>query len=204
MLFSHFTAIIGFAASLASAVDIYFYRDSNSCSGARTSCPNIGSNTCCGGGPARSILFTAGSGTVRTAQVYGYRGASGSGCASLILPQNARLPHCMSRADSGTFTGARWGSATLRRRAPEAQQCPAGEQSKCRETVRPNTVTVADGTEYDVQGLDEAKYNELFYFDPETYLANQIVISSIDAALSETFASANDVPEEFKSLRIVA
>ncbi|KAK2028133.1 hypothetical protein LX32DRAFT_640270 [Colletotrichum zoysiae] len=189
MLFSHIAAIIGFAASLTSAVDIHYYRDSHSCSGARTSCTNIGSNVCCtrtagGGVPARSILFTAGSGTV---QVRGYGGAAGSGCANPVVRQNALLPHCMSRADSGTFTGAGWGPATLRRRAPEAQECPAGEESKCRETVRPNTVTVADGTEYDVQGLDEAKYNEF-----------------VDAALSETFASANDVPEEFKSLRIVA
>ncbi|KAI8302258.1 hypothetical protein K4K59_000596 [Colletotrichum sp. SAR11_240] len=191
MLFTQITAILGFAIGLASAVDIHYYVNANSCSGARTSCTNIGSNVCClrslnGGTPARSILFTMD----RRISVRGYGGAAGSGCANLVVAQNGNPNHCMSRADGGTFTGAQWGEPTLRKRAPEVDQCPAGE-GKCNETVRPDTVMIADGTEYDVQGLDEAKYDELVRFK-----------FCVEAALSETFAVAENVPGEFQSLRI--
>ncbi|KAJ3961554.1 hypothetical protein N0V92_001755 [Colletotrichum tropicale] len=187
MLFTQVTAILGFAIGLASAVDIHYYVNANSCSGARTSCTNIGSNVCClrslnGGTPARSILFTMD----RRISVRGYGAAAPTSSSRRTATPN----HCMSRADGGTFTGAQWGEPTLRKRAPEVDQCPAGE-GKCNETVRPDTVMIADGTEYDVQGLDEAIYDELVRFK-----------FCVEAALSETFAVAENVPEEFQSLRI--
>ncbi|KAK2772063.1 hypothetical protein CKAH01_14068 [Colletotrichum kahawae] len=133
----------------------------------------------------------------RRISVRGYGGAAGSGCANLVVAQNGNPNHCMSRADGGTFTGAQWGEPTLRRRAPEVEQCPAGE-GKCNEKARPDTVMIADGTEYDVQGLDEAKYDQLVRFKFKYHPS----LDHVEAALSETFAVAEDVSEEFQSLRI--
>ncbi|KAK2036318.1 hypothetical protein LZ31DRAFT_484087 [Colletotrichum somersetense] len=200
MLFNQFTAILGLAAGLASAVDIHYYVNANSCSGVRTSCTNIASNTCCrrvanGGTPARSILFTMN----RRILVRGHTGPFGDECRDVVVRQNANPNHCMSRADGGTFNGAGWGEPTLRRSDVETAQCLAGE-NKCNETVRPDKVALADGTEYDVQSLDEAKYNELVAL--EHGLLTHTVTFSVEAALSETFAVAESVPEEFKSLRV--
>ncbi|TLS25558.1 hypothetical protein PpBr36_06878 [Pyricularia pennisetigena] len=176
MLFNQVTAILGFAVSFASAVNIKFYAGSRSCSGSYVVCSDIAANRCCWASTNfGSIRFDGGSGT---------RNLRGfvNGCDNIIISQNAGLPFCMSRGDGGSLNGGVWRAASLLRRGPEEESCPAS-QGGCKETAKPDKVVLADGAEYDVKDLDDA---------------------NVDLTLSEAVAAAKDVPEEFQALRIAS
>lgn len=159
MLFTQVTAILGLAASLASAVNIKLYSGSQTCSGSYVVCSDIASGRCCASTTNyRSIRFDGGTGT---------RNLRGfvNGCDNIIISQNAGLPFCMSRGDGGSLNGAVWRAASLLRRGPEEESCPAS-QGGCKETAKPDKVVLADGAEYNLKGLDDTKLNELVSTKP--------------------------------------
>ncbi|KAI6253439.1 hypothetical protein MCOR07_007134 [Pyricularia oryzae] len=186
MLFVRITAILGLAASFASAVNIKLYASSRTCSGSYAVCSNVASGTCCYSSTNhRSIRFDGGSGT---------RNLRGfvTGCNNLIISQNAGIPFCMSRGDGGSLNGGVWRAASLLRRGPAEDSCPA-DQGGCKDPAKPDLVVLADGTEYDVKQLDDAQLKEL-----------SDAVFSMDLAFTETVASAEDIPKEFDALRIAA
>ncbi|KAH8836450.1 hypothetical protein MCOR07_011003 [Pyricularia oryzae] len=155
MLFTQVTAILGLAANFASAVNIKLYSGSRTCSGSFVVCSNIVSGRCCASATNfRSIRFDGGSGT---------RNLRGfvNGCDNIIISQNTGIPFCMSRGDGGNLNGAQWRAASLLRRGPEEESCPA-DQGGCKEVAKPDKVVLADGAEYDVKDLDDVKLTELY------------------------------------------
>ncbi|KAL8368926.1 hypothetical protein RB599_004377 [Gaeumannomyces hyphopodioides] len=178
--FSKVATIIGFAAGLASAVDIVLHSNNRCSGGVLRRCNGINPGSCCGDDrPSFSIGFLK----RRTASCFGY---TDTGCRTQVVRINSNNNEdvCMRRGDGGRIQSGRWQPLSAARRgldARDAEVCAAGQEpdGKCESPVRPDELELADGSKFDLKGLDDAKYNQLT-------------------------STSESVPEEFESLRITA
>jgi hypothetical protein len=145
MHFSH--VLLGLIAS-ASAIDVYFH-NSGDCSGAATVCTGINPNVCCTGN-SPTVAYRG----VPTNWHLNAQGFSGGGCGSVKWSAdiNGVNWYCMTVNSRPNYTGSYYWFASRRR----------AEDSTCSESVKPDTLVLADGTtKYDIVGLDDAKVEEL-------------------------------------------
>lgn len=154
MLLPQITTILGLA-SLSQAVNLRFYY-SNNCSGNNVVCSNIARNTCCNGNGI-SVFF--GLNRAVEGRVYD-RG----GCNRLrgVRTSVGSTSFCL-RQGNDVMTGAQWRPPPSLRLAAVPEQpeaCPAGGD-KCESWARPDVLGLADGTEYEIGGLEEAQYEKM-------------------------------------------
>ncbi len=145
MHFSH--VLLGLVAS-ASAVDIYFH-NSGDCSGAASVCTNVNPNVCCTGN-SPTLAYRG----VPTNWHINAQGFSGGGCGDpkWLADLNGDNWVCMSVNSRPNYTGSLYWFASRRR----------AEDSNCTESVKPDTLVLADGTtKYNIVGLDDVKVEEL-------------------------------------------
>ncbi|TLD21923.1 hypothetical protein PspLS_08226 [Pyricularia sp. CBS 133598] len=171
MLFSQVATILGLA-SLSQAVHLRFHY-SNNCSGASVVCNNIARNVCCTGN-GLSVYFDLNRSV--EGRVY-----DNGGCTRLrgVRTSSGSNNFCLTQGNS-IMTGALWRPPPSLRLAglPEPEACPVSGE-KCESWVRPDVLSLADGTEYKIEGLGEA---------------------DLALAADGSISSAQDLPEEFKSL----
>ncbi|KAI6278559.1 hypothetical protein MCOR27_005577 [Pyricularia oryzae] len=112
------------------------------------------------------------------------RSMTGGGCSYLATEgdNNGTQDICLAYTSRGLRTGARYWFLNLKR--AEDETCPAAqpEGGKCEASVKPNVLGLADGTEYNIEGLSDEKVAEM-----EKIMA--------------TGAGADAMPAEFHILR---
>ncbi|KAI6251961.1 hypothetical protein MCOR19_011406 [Pyricularia oryzae] len=173
----HFPTILvtlAAAVSTTSAINVRSH-SGNTCNGEWSQCSNI------------AIAYTA--------RIRGeaYRD---SGCSTFAGSELSRgadwicIPYTSARP--GRRTGGRWYNSSTRRRSVGALEgdddnktCPAEqyvEEGECRTNVKPDLFGLADGTTFNITGLDEDKVMEL-------------------EKLAGTGTAIDAMPAEFQALR---
>lgn len=91
------------------------------------------------------------------------RSMTGGGCSYLATEgdNNGTQDICLAYTSRGLRTGARYWFLNLKR--AEDETCPAAqpEGGKCEASVKPNVLGLADGTEYNIEGLSDEKVAEM-------------------------------------------
>ncbi|SPQ25459.1 6e1f6bca-a2ff-4ab8-9397-fa392e43dd32 [Thermothielavioides terrestris] len=165
----HFSHILLGLVTSASAIDVYFWNGGD-CSGSATVCTGINPNVCCAG-TDNTISFR---GIPTNWHITG-RGYNNGGCNNLAyqLDNNGQSWICLEVVSRYIYTGASYFFPSRRR----------AESGNCTETVKPDTLVLADGvTKYDIVGLDDAKLEELL-------------------ALARSGVGPEGIPKEFQELR---
>ncbi|CCF32666.1 hypothetical protein CH063_05006 [Colletotrichum higginsianum] len=174
---------LGLAAT-ASAIDVRGHYG-GTCDGAYVGCANINPNVCCvisgsasSGRTSVSVAAIPGDWRIRT-QAY-----TGGGCSSLAgqLDSNGNTFVCLSYSSRGDRTGGQYWF--VGRKRADDNSCPAEQPGggKCEAVAKPDTLGLADGTEYNITGLSDEKLQEL-------------------EKIATTGAGADAVPAEFQTLR---
>ncbi|TLD27047.1 hypothetical protein PspLS_04319 [Pyricularia sp. CBS 133598] len=170
--------VLGLAAT-ASAIDIRGH-DQDVCRGGYVACVNVDPNVCCTFGGKASIWVAA----IPSAWRIRAQSSTGGGCTYLATEgdNNGTQDICLAYTSRGLRTGARYWF--LNRKRAEDETCPAAQPDggKCEASVKPNVLGLADGTEYNIEGLSDEKVAEM-----EKIMA--------------TGAGADAMPAEFHILR---
>lgn len=164
-------------------------------------CTAINPDVCCGGGgiSESSVLIS----WVPREWTIDAMGFGGGGCTfnKWLAQLRGRTDFCMGPNGRENYTGARYWFVGGRKR-DEIE-----ENSNCTETVKPDTLILADGTTmYNIVGLDDAKVDELVSYPPHAHiypLAGNIccLFISRNFAIAESGVGPEGVPEEFHALR---
>ncbi|KAH9438250.1 hypothetical protein MCOR02_001888 [Pyricularia oryzae] len=174
-----FSSIVLGLAAAVSAIDIRGH-DQDICRGGYVACVNIDPNVCCAFDGKASIWVAA----IPPAWRIRARSMTGGGCSYLATEgdNNGTQDICLAYTSRGLRTGARYWFLNLKR--AEDETCPAAqpEGGKCEASVKPNVLGLADGTEYNIEGLSDEKVAEM-----EKIMA--------------TGAGADAMPAEFQILR---
>ncbi|KAK1999417.1 hypothetical protein LX36DRAFT_655553 [Colletotrichum falcatum] len=178
------SALLVTLAATASAIDIRAYTGSG-CDGGWVGCAGINPNVCC----VFSNSASSGRSSISINAIptnWRIRGEAntGGGCTYLANQQdsNGNTDICMTYSSRGDRTGGSYWF--LSRKRAEDESCPAEQPSggKCEAGVKPNTLGLADGTQYNIEGLADEKVQEL-------------------EKIANTGAGADAVPAEFQILR---
>ncbi|KAI6372556.1 hypothetical protein MCOR25_003715 [Pyricularia grisea] len=175
-----FSAILLTLAATASAIDVRGFVGDN-CSGAWVGCANLNPNVCCTpfGGSRASVGFAAIPRDWRIrGQAYTEGGCNAGGGTG---DSNGNDFFCIPYITRGDRTGGSYWF--LNRKRAIDNTCPAEQpQGKCTATVKPDTLGLADGTEYNITSLSDDQVSEL-------------------SAIAASGAGAEAVPADFQVLR---
>ncbi|EHA55880.1 hypothetical protein MGG_08373 [Pyricularia oryzae 70-15] len=172
--------LVTFAAATVSAIDVRGYVGDN-CGGAWVGCANLNPNVCCTpfGGSRASVGFAA----IPTNWRIRGQAFTGGGCNSYggQGDSNGRDFFCLPYTTRGDRTGGSYSFVNRKRAIDET--CPAEQPlGRCEATVKPDTIGLADGTEYNITSLSEDQVNEL-------------------SAIAASGAGVEAVPANFQVLR---
>ncbi|KAI0469795.1 hypothetical protein GGR56DRAFT_668436 [Xylariaceae sp. FL0804] len=171
--------LLGSLASLfttVSALDIYLHQNNN-CGDSSLRCNEASPGYCCGTSsnvsPYESVTLR-GIESGWNLQLTGYDGGV---CTNVQTTSgNNGNPWICNRSNGFKYTGAQYAFVGSTKRGAAA----TGSNSACR---RPNALVLADGTEYDLSGLDDDDFENL-------------------VTLSLNATSHADVPQQLQSLII--
>ncbi|KAK1961025.1 hypothetical protein LY78DRAFT_706793 [Colletotrichum sublineola] len=170
----YFSGLLLTLAATASAIDIRAYTGTG-CNGGWVGCANINPNVCC------VYSNSASSGRL---SISVNAASTGGGCSFVANEQdsNGNTDICMTFSSRGDRTGGTYWF--VGRKRADDESCPAEQPDggKCEFGVKPDTLGLADGTEYSIAGLTDEKVQEL-------------------EKIANTGAGADAVPAEFQILR---
>ncbi|KAK1993699.1 hypothetical protein LX36DRAFT_615465 [Colletotrichum falcatum] len=180
----YFSSLLLGLAATASAIDIRCHIGDN-CAGSWVACVNINPNVCCSfsssansGRSSVSVAAIPSNWRIRT-EAY-----TGGGCSYFGGQRDSggSTDVCLPYTTRGDRTGGKYWF--LNRKIADDHSCPAEQPGagKCEAEVKPDTLGLADGTEYNIAGLTDEKVQEL-------------------EKIANTGAGADAVPGEFQILR---
>ncbi|KAK1976143.1 hypothetical protein LZ30DRAFT_667343 [Colletotrichum cereale] len=180
----YFSTLLLTLAATASAVDVRAYTSSG-CNGGWVGCAGINPNVCCVfSNSASSGRLSVSVNAIPSSWRIRGEANTGGGCSFLANQQdsNGNTDICMTYSSNGDRTGGSYWFVGRKRANDEL--CPAEQPGggKCEASVKPNTLGLADGTEYSIAGLTDVKVQEL-------------------EKIANTGAGADTVPAEFQILR---
>ncbi|KDN61208.1 hypothetical protein CSUB01_12307 [Colletotrichum sublineola] len=159
----YFSGLLLTLAATASAIDIRAYTGTG-CNGGWVGCANINPNA-----------------------------STGGGCSFVANEQdsNGNTDICMTFSSRGDRTGGTYWF--VGRKRADDESCPAEQPDggKCESGVKPDTLGLADGTEYSIAGLTDEKVQELML----------TCFPRLKEKIANTGAGADAVPAEFQILR---
>jgi len=179
----HFSLLFLGLAATAFGIDIRAHTG-DGCAGSYVACVNINPNVCCSFSSSRSsgrssIAVVA----IPTNWRIRARAYTEGGCSAFGGERDSggSTTICLPYTTRGDRTGGNYWF--LNRKRADDESCPAEQPGagKCEAVVKPDTLGLADGTEYDITGLPDEKITEL-----ET--------------IANTGAGADTVPAEFQPL----
>ncbi|KAG8162009.1 hypothetical protein KVR01_007774 [Diaporthe batatas] len=143
-----FSIAISSLVAAVSAVDLYFHSN-NDCGGSGVICRDANPNWCCSG-TGRSVAVRG----IPSGWALQCRGYSGAGCSTLMtISGNNGNPWICNRSNGFQYTGV--GYNFVGRKRDESD--PEYDDSNCQ---RADVLVLADGTEYDLAGLEEDVYQQ--------------------------------------------
>ncbi|EGS22842.1 uncharacterized protein CTHT_0013180 [Thermochaetoides thermophila DSM 1495] len=163
---------------LATAIDVRFYKTGTHCVGSHLIYSNLPAGTCCSTGNNQHA--SVGYANVRSNQHISATGFTGGGCVgpTWLAELRGDTSVCMTPAGRRGYTGSRY---ELLKRVKGRAVGDLGSEGNCTETVKPDTLVLADGvTEYDISGLEDDKVASL-------------------VAIAETGAGPEAIPKEFSA-----
>ncbi|KAK1702306.1 uncharacterized protein CLUP02_07094 [Colletotrichum lupini] len=180
----YFSSLLVVLAATASAIDIRAHVGDN-CAGGSVACTNINPNVCCSfsssASSGRSSIAVAAIPSNWRIRTEAY---TGGGCSFFGGQRDSggSTSVCLPYTTRGDRTGGQYWFLNRKRAVDES--CPTEQPGagKCEAVVKPDTLGLADGTEYDIVGLTDEKLQEL-------------------ENIANTGADADAVPAEFQSLR---
>ncbi|KAL0936273.1 uncharacterized protein CTRU02_208488 [Colletotrichum truncatum] len=169
-------------AATASAIDIRAYTGDN-CAGGYVACVNINPNVCCSFSSVESSVRSS-IAMVAIPSSWNIRAESytGGGCKTSggLGDSDGSATVCLPQKTWGDRTGGKYWFPS-RKRADLS--CPADQPDagKCEAVVKPDTLGLADGTEYNIAGLSDEEIQKL-------------------DKIASSGAGADAVPAEFQAL----
>ncbi|WYZ42274.1 hypothetical protein EsH8_V_001169 [Colletotrichum jinshuiense] len=189
----YFSSLLLTLAATASAIDIRAHVG-DGCVGSYTACVNINPNVCCSfsssvssGRSSIAVVAIPSNWRIRTESY------TGGGCAATGGRRDSAgsTTVCLPYITRGDRTGGSY--YFLSRKRANDESCPAEQPGagKCEAVVKPDTLGLADGTEYNIAGLTDEKVQELML----------TCMPRLKEKIANTGAGADAVPAEFQNLR---
>ncbi|KAK1656511.1 hypothetical protein BDP55DRAFT_109264 [Colletotrichum godetiae] len=158
----HVSSLLVALAATASAIDIRAHTGDN-CAGGSVACTGINPNVCC------SFSSSASSGRSSIAVVaipsnwrIRCEAYTGGGCSFFGGQRDSggATSVCLPYTTRGDRTGGKYWFLNRKRAIDESCLADQPDGGECEASVKPDTLGLADGTDYDITGLTDEKVQE--------------------------------------------